>query len=589
MKTFTKIVSYVTIVEKGIKKNFPDVKKAFCGAIILISSTTLFGQAPNWQWAESASGTGSNFCSTVSVDANGNSYVIGTFMDSTILFGSTLLTSSGSSDIFVVKYNTSGNIVWAKSAGGTNFDKGQSISVDGSGNVYIVGIYYSPTISFGTHTLTNANGADIFIVKYDSSGNVVWAKSAGGTDYDEVNSISTDGNGNVYLTGTFGDHSLVTISFGSVSLTNTGGWLDIYLAKYDTAGNIVWAKSAGGVGADHGYTVTADLNGNTYLTGAFGGYASASPISFGNTVLTNVGGYDVFVTKYDGSGSVIWATSAGGIYDDAGNSITIDANGNSYITGSFDSPNIVFGSTTLTNAGTTGTSDYNSDILIAKYDSSGNVLWAKTNGGTFYDYGKSITVDASGNSYVIGQFSSPTISFGSSTFINAGADDIFVAKYDALGNSLWAKSIGGTSYDYGNSITVDASGTYIAGKFGSPTVSLGSIILTNANHAATPEDTDVFIAKLDNDSTALGITGNENGNKKLKVFPNPAKDKLIVSIPKNGKSTILIIDMLGKAVKQLITDEYQTELDVSDLKDGIYFVKHNHDNTSYVEKVIISK
>ena len=190
-------------------------------------------------------------------------------------------------------------MLWAKSAGGTAYDIGNSVSTDAIGNVFMTGIYYSPTITFGITTLTNANNvADIFIVKYDASGNVLWAKSAEGTWYDLSYGVCTDVIGNVFITGAFYSP---TITFGTTTLTNVNAANDIFIVKYDASGNVLWAKSAGGTGYDEGYAVSTDASGNVFLTGNFG-----SPnINFGTTTLTNTdttGSFrDIFIAKLDGT------------------------------------------------------------------------------------------------------------------------------------------------------------------------------------------------------------------------------------------------------------------------------------------------
>ncbi len=264
----------------------------------------------------------------------------------------TTLTNSGVySDIFVVKYDSSGNVVWAKSASGTSLDEGYSITVDANGNSYVTGYFYSPTITFDTATLTSSGGGDIFIVKYDASGNVVWVKSAGGTYYDYGQSIAVDANGNSYVTGIFGSS---TITFGSTTLTNSGDY-DVYIVKYDASGNVVWAKSAGGTNEDKGYGIAVDAIGNSYVTGWF----SSSTITFGSTTLTNSGSDDIFVVKYDSSGNVMRAKSAGGTSNDLGYGIAVDASGNSYVTGYFSSSTITFRARRLLNNG-------GYDVFVAK-------------------------------------------------------------------------------------------------------------------------------------------------------------------------------------------------------------------------------
>ncbi|MEJ8801250.1 SBBP repeat-containing protein [Pontibacter sp. H249] len=421
----------------------------------------------------------------IAVDGAGNAYVAGEFgpifpLGSPVSFGAATLLSSGGVDVFIAKYDASGNTLSAKNP--TSFglnDQARSVAVDGSGNTYVTG-YFQGTATFGTTTLTNAReiGTDIFIAKYDASGNVLWAKSAGGESSDYGNSIAVDGSGNAYVTGNFWG----TATFGTTTLTSSGD--DVFIAKYDASGNVLWAKSAGGAISDYGNSVAVDGLGNAYVTGEFKGTAT-----FGTTTLTNAGGIgtDIFIAKYDASGNALWAKSAGGANSDYGNSVAVDGSGNSYVTGYFQGA-ATFGTTTLTNAGGT-------DIFIAKYDASGNALWAKSAGGANSDYGNSVAVDGSGNPYVTGYFQG-TATFGTTTLTNAGGTDIFIAKYDASGNALWAKSAGGANSDYGNSVAVDDAGNaHVTGSFhGAAT--FGTTTLTSSGD-------DVFIAKYDASGNAL--------------------------------------------------------------------------------------
>lgn len=190
--------------------------------IFVIAILNSNAQSPNWQWAKNAGGASLDYAYSVATDVNGNTYVAGGFQSSSITFGTATLANAGGgsvSDMFIVKYDATGNVLWAKSAGGTSADDAYSIITDASGNVYVVGYFQSSSITFGSTTLTNAGAYDMFIVKYDASGNVLWAKSAGGTNHDAANSVITDASGNVYVAGYFQSSS---ITFGSATLTNVG-------------------------------------------------------------------------------------------------------------------------------------------------------------------------------------------------------------------------------------------------------------------------------------------------------------------------------------------------------------------------------
>jgi len=323
-------------------------------------------------------------------------------------FGTTTLTSSGSEDIFVAKLDINGNWLWAKQAGGTNGDDCYGIAIDTNDNSYVTGIF-SESATFGTTTLTSSGYFDIFVAKIDHNGNWLWAKQAGGTGLDFGYSIAVDTNDNSYVTGIFSESA----TFGTTTLTSSG-YYDIFVAKLDSNGNWLWAKQAWGTGENVDFSIVVDANGNSYITGCFSGNST-----FGTTTLTSSGYYDIFVAKMDSNGNWLWAIQAGGTDNDFGYGIAVDANGNSYATGSF-SESVTFGTTTLTSSGY-------EDIFVAKLDSSGNWLWAKQAGGTDYDDGNGIAVDDNGNSYVTGYYEG-SATFGATTLTSIGSWDIFVAK-----------------------------------------------------------------------------------------------------------------------------------------------------------------
>jgi hypothetical protein len=245
-------------------------------AVITFLSATSYAQVPTWEWARSAGGTKSEIGRAIAVDRSGNSYLTGIFDSPSITFGSYTLTNTGSSDIYIVKYDTHGNVLWAASAAGIGLDAPRSIAVDASGNAYITGNFYSPTLTFGSYTLTNS-GVDLFLAKYDSSGNVVWAKSAGGPAAEYVTSVAVDTFGNPYLTG-YADNSVIT--FDTINLVNTG----VFIVKYDFNGNALWARTAGG-GTGTNYdaeSIAVDASGNAYIEGNYDG-----TMLFGSNTITS--------------------------------------------------------------------------------------------------------------------------------------------------------------------------------------------------------------------------------------------------------------------------------------------------------------
>jgi len=444
-----------------------------CIATFIFTMLTLKtnAQSPNWLWAKGAEGSSWDIANSVTADGNGNKFVVGHFGSATLTFGSFTLTNAGSDDMFFVKYCPKGNCLWAKKMGGNISEGAFSVTADASGNIFVAGWFSSSTITFGSFTLTNAGGDDMFHVKYDPNGIVLWAKRAGGSEQDAANSVIADGAGNTFVAGSFYSS---TIIFGSFTLTNSSaGYNDMFLVKYDANGNVIWAKSAVGNHSDGALSITAEASGNIYVAGYFG----SSTISFGIFTLTNAStGVEMFVAKYDSDGNAIWAKSAWGRGNDGALSITSDASGNTFVVGRYYSTTLKFDSITLINAG-----DF--DLFLVKYDTDGNAIWAKSGGGNLSDGAYSVTAEASGNIVVAGRFDSPSITFGpfSLTNTNAGYGDIFIANYDNNGNVLWAKSAGGSKYEWANSVTADASGNiFVAGWFASSTITFGSIIINNS-------------------------------------------------------------------------------------------------------------
>ena len=275
--------------------------------------------------------------------------------------------------------------------------------------------------------------------------------------------MSTDALGNVFVSGGFTSPTLI---LGTYTLTNPSGGSNYkpFLIKYDANGNVIWAATALGGTNSGASSVNADASGNTFLVGQFSG----SSIIFGTYTLTNPGGQDIFIVKYDSNGNVLWAkNSIGSSWGDNATSVSTDAGGNAIISGFFSSSTIAFGTYTLTNNGV-----YNT--FVVKYDSNGNVLWAKSAGGTNWDRAYSISTDALGNAFITGYFGSPSLAFGTYTLTNAGQRDAFLAKYDVNGNILWAKSVGGTGDEMGYSVSAYGGDVFISGHLGTSSFTVGT-------------------------------------------------------------------------------------------------------------------
>ena len=294
----------------------------------------------NFIWAKSIGGAGYDYGISVVLDVSGNVYTSGYFFG-TVDFdpgvGTFSLTSAGSYDVFISKLDAFGNFIWAKNMGGANVDRGASITLDPSGNVYTTG-YFSGTADFdpgvGTFNLiSSASSWDIFISKLDASGNFIWAKSMSGANNDLGNSVTIDATGNVYTTGYFSGTVDFDPGVGTNNLTSSGV-ADIFISKLDASGNFIWAKRIGGSSSNWGSYIRLDPSGNVYTTGYFSGTTDFDP-GTGNFNITSAGSQDIFISKLDVSGNFLWAKSMGGPGSDWGYSIALDISGNVYTTGYF--------------------------------------------------------------------------------------------------------------------------------------------------------------------------------------------------------------------------------------------------------------
>ena len=420
-------------------------------------------------WATQAGGTSSDISYAVSTLSDGSSIVTGRF-SGTATFGSTTLTSAGSSDVFVAKIDASGTYLWATRAGGTSFNTGYAISTLSDGSAIVTG-EFSGTAIFGSTTLTSAGSNDVFVAKIDASGAYVWATQAGGTSSDIGYAVSTLSDGSAIVTGYFDG----TATFGSTTLTSAGS-TDVFVAKIDASGTYLWATQAGGTSGDYGYAISTLSDGSSIVTGRFSGTAT-----FGSTTLTSAGSYDVFVAKIDASGTYVWATKAGSTSFNTGYAISTLSDGSAIVTGEF-SGTATFGSTTLTSAGSI-------DAFVAKIDASGTYVWATQAGGASGDGGYAVSTLSDGSAIVTGGFQG-TATFGSTTLTSAGNSDVFVAKIDASGAYLWATKAGGTSVDLGSGVSTLSDGSAIVTGYFQGTATFGSTTLTSAG------SNDVFVAKI---------------------------------------------------------------------------------------------
>jgi hypothetical protein len=419
---------------------------------------------------------------------------------------------------------------------------------------------------------SNGLRSDVFVAKLDMDGNVLWAKSFGGAKWDQGVSVSADREGNVFVCGSFGGPVMV---IGNDTLTNmNSGWLNIFLAKFDPNGNPLWARGAGGTWNEEAYGVSVDPSGNVYMTG----YFESSSITFGSTVLyVHTTSYaDVFIVKYDTNGNAIWAKRAGGLNGDMARAVATDPSGNVYITGYYTDP-ITFGPFLLHNQ------SIGSDIFITKYDGSGNVLWAKSIGGTNMDVGHSISIPDGENVYVSGFFHNDTLIFENDTLFETPGNNyyVFVANYDQQGHLLCADALASDwNGNFGQLyVAADHFGNaYVAGQFLANQFVVGPDTLVCSGNGI-----DLFIAKY-SCGDFVGLDEPAQAETIL-VYPNPSNGIFYLDA-KNYPCEIAVYDVQGQKVYEKKISA-AIEMDLSQKAAGIYFLTMNNNGMISRSKLII--
>lgn len=340
-------------------------------------------------WAHTWAGAGMGQGYSLALRPGGELYVTGY----TGAFG------SGSADLLLLKYDTSGKLLWQRTWGGGKEDYGWGVALNQAGAVFVTGY----THSFGE------GSRDVILLKYDADGSLLWQRAWGNSGWEQANGLVVNQEGEIYVTGN-------TQSF-------KGGENPLILLKYDFEGNLLWRKAWTLGDYAEGRALALDREGNLLVTG--------SVCRFGDSF------DDVVLLKYDADGTLLWQRQWGGDQHDRGSDLIQDINGNIYVAGYTSS----FGAGEM-------------DVLLLKHDSQGNVLWARTWGGFTDDHGMALALDENGDLLVA----------GSSASFGEGMGSVALLKYDADGELLHQQAWVGTAYGGGSDLVLNGLGSaYIAG------------------------------------------------------------------------------------------------------------------------------
>jgi len=446
-------------------------------------------------------------------------------------------------------------LLWAKRAGGPRGDGGSGITSSGDGGVIATG-RFSGSATFGEDdhqvTLESAGGSNIFVAKYNSDGELVWVRRAGGHRDDTGRAIDSFPDGSFVVAGSF----VRTATFGNGNrevVLNAGLFQSFFVAKYDSNGNLIWVKAPGisptadadaympgsigetvtPVGAVHGIAATAD--GGAYLSGTF-----RETLTFGEegrggerrpVTLTPEAKYDAFIAKYNANGSLSWVRRDG-VNDpmkyNLGLGITSLPDGSAAMSG------LKGVRPSITEETAPG------DPFVSKYNSNGTIAWERKWRSPFPALGEGIAVFSNGSVVVAGHFSS-SATFGEEILLtSAGSTDLFLAKYNSEGDLSWALSDGGPQLDAAFGVAVSADDSIlVTGTFEQRARSGGSTFGEGTRRATlTSQGEDVFVVKYNPDgslaaTTSAGGPETDRGNA-ITTLPDGS---VVVTGSFNGSAT----------------------------------------------------
>jgi gliding motility-associated-like protein len=386
-------------------------------------------------WTKSYGGTNDVWAKSIATDINNNIYITGHFQG-TIDFdpgpGVYNLSPSGFSDAYFMKLNENGIFQWAYKLGGINDDTGFDIAVDSNNDIIVTGDFtntadFDP--SSNIYNLTTIDGSGSFVLKIDSNANFIWAN----TINTNTHAISIDKSNNILLTGVYGNTvDFDPSSLGNYNLSSISGTADIYILKLNPAGQFIFANSIGGNLQEVGGSICTDSYNNIYLTGGFSGLCDFDPSS-NNFDINSNGNLDIFITKMDSLGNLIWANAFGsnGVTNDFGNGINCDIFNNVYLTGCFSGTVDFNNSTQVFNLSSNGLMD----VFTLKLGSDGTFKWATSHGGSgISDSGSEVLINNNTSSiYISGVYGGvvdldPDLNLILNTVAFSSSNDCFIQK-----------------------------------------------------------------------------------------------------------------------------------------------------------------
>jgi hypothetical protein len=374
---------------------------------------------PVVDWQTQMGTSGDDLTHDIDVDGFGNSYIAGETQGN--LNGET---NAGGQDAFQVSLAADGSHRWTRLIGSSADDRAFGVSAVSSGENYFAG--HSLGAPFGGSSL---GGTDIIVARFLTSGGTTAALPFGTSSFDTALAIDIDGSDNFFVAGQ---------TSGNLHGQTNNGSADAFLLRLNSAGTPQWTRLLGTAFSESANDVVVDAAGNSAIVGFTNGNLDGN---------TNAGLNDAFVARYDSAGNRLWTRLLGAASVDSAYGVDYDTFGNAYVVGEV--------------TGSVGGQTYNGgfvDAFIAKYNTAGSLDWVRLLGSSADDTARAVAVDAAGNSYIVGHTS------GTIGPVSHGFVDVFLAKYDTLGNLVWTQQLGTSNREEGDGIALFGPHIYIAGR-----------------------------------------------------------------------------------------------------------------------------
>lgn len=423
-------------------------------------------------WSRSIGGRGEDLPNDLARVPGGDVVVVGSFNES-VDFGGGPLTAGGGDDLFVARLGPGGEYRWAKGLGGDGFDTALGVHVSAVSVLLVTGTF-SGEVDFGSAALKESpgsTGGDGYVVAFGGLGIPYWALALEGPGREAAIDAATDGDGNVFVVGTFSD----SLTVRGEELSGAGE--EAMLIKLDERGELIWMRRIGGEGGDSVAGVVVDSTGNVYVSGSF-----EKELTLGEVTLTSRGGRDVLLASYDRDGDVRWAKSFGGAAHDLPFGLAISPSDELAVTG------------TLTGAASLDdvvidAGDH--DGFIVGLDTTGAVAWNTTFGGTRGDTaGEALAYDGEGRLHVSGFFfDTLRLSSTLEPLTGKGVRNTFVASFDGE-SATWSRAFVASQYATSRGIAPSTGGSVFVTGFFAPEMSFDDDTMVSAGQA------DIFLGRI---------------------------------------------------------------------------------------------